>query len=217
MIKFNINIKERSESRIYSRFSGTNTEQLALIMTDQASEIIATCNDIANQYDIDNSQGAQLDIIGEIVGIKRPRDTSSIADFEDDSIYFKWDTADQGWDDGVWVPLVEGEALDDVRYRILLKAKVFANYAKSTLEDIAMFVELVLSKDSLVWDGVGYVDIHVGGVLSSYEENIVLNNSPVAAGVRIRNLSSSTNNDALLWDSGSWDEGTWATINYTGT
>ena len=213
MIKFNINIKERSESRIYSRFKDTTTEELALIMTNQAAEAIIICNDIANQYNIDSSEGVQLDIIGDIVGIKRPKDQQSIADFEDESIYFKWDTPGQGWDDGVWIPIEEGEALDDIRYRILLKAKIFANYAKSTLEDIAMFVELVLSKDSLVWDGVGYVDIHVGGVLSSYEENIVLNNSPIAAGVRIRNLTSSTNNDALVWDIGSWDQATWATIN----
>lgn len=213
MIKFNVDIRARSESRIYSRFKDTNTEEFALVMTDQAEEAIQVCNDIANQYNIDTSEGVQLDVIGDIVGIKRPKDQASIEDFEDDSIYFKFDTPDQGWDQGLWTPLTPGQALDDARYRILLKAKIFANYAKSTLEDVVLFVELVLSKDALIWEGVGYVDIHVGGVLSSYEQSIVENESPIAAGVGLRNLTSSANNDAVLWDQGLWDQNTWARIN----
>lgn len=96
-------------------------------------------------FDIDTAVGAQLDIVGQWVGHSRVITT------ELPNLFFCWDgtiitedgdpepSGPTGWDEGTWwspfLPSSSYVVLDDNHYRILLKAKVVANYWDGTIPD----------------------------------------------------------------------------------
>lgn len=77
------------------------------------------------KFDLDYAIGAQLDIVGEIVGLNRK---INIIIYESD-VGFTWDDANLGWDTGIWT---EGNneaiyELDDDTYRSALRVKIVSN------------------------------------------------------------------------------------------
>lgn len=82
-------------------------------------------NGITAAFDLDTATGAQLDVIGLWVGIPR-RINVPVS-----NVYFAWDTAGIGWDQGVWFstgdPSDSISVLDDDTYRLVLRAKIAAN------------------------------------------------------------------------------------------
>ncbi len=80
---------------------------------------------IPGLYDIDQAIGAQLDAIGQWVGISRNLAVPLVG------VYFSLDTAGVGFDQGVWLgpydPTSGLVALPDDYYRLLLKAKILNN------------------------------------------------------------------------------------------
>lgn len=76
-------------------------------------------------FDLDDAIGAQLDVIGQWVGLSRYLDSRI------EGVYFAWDTAGLGWEQGTWQGLydpTEGVVrLDDETYRKLLRVKIAAN------------------------------------------------------------------------------------------
>jgi hypothetical protein len=85
-----------------------------------------------DKFDLDTAVGAQLDVVGEWVGISRTIATLL------DNVWFSWDDESVGWDVGLWFKafqLTTGpHTLDDEHYRTLLKARVVANYWDGTVE-----------------------------------------------------------------------------------
>jgi hypothetical protein len=76
------------------------------------------------QLDLDLATGAQLDLVGQWVGLSRVLKTPI------PNVYFSLDTANLGVDQGVWAGAnpVEGViSLDDETYRLMLRAKIAAN------------------------------------------------------------------------------------------
>jgi hypothetical protein len=77
------------------------------------------------QYDLDTAVGRQLDVIGQWVGLSR-RILAPVA-----GVYFSFDTAGVGFDQGVWFEpsfsTVGVTTLDDETYRLLLRLKIAAN------------------------------------------------------------------------------------------
>lgn len=93
--------------------------------------IINFCNiQLQTAFDLDTAVGNQLDIIGLWVGASRNVEVP-ITD-----VFFSWDTANLGWDQGVWLgPYEESESiskLDDNSYRFLLRAKIARNHWDGT-------------------------------------------------------------------------------------
>ena len=80
---------------------------------------------ISNNFDVDNAEGAQLDIVGLWVGVSRFIDTPLTG------IYFEWGNASLGWGFGIWQgaysPTSGLASLPDDSYRTLIKAKIAAN------------------------------------------------------------------------------------------
>jgi hypothetical protein len=76
-------------------------------------------------FDLDQAVGVQLDAVGIWVGLNR-----NIA-APIDNVYFSWDTADVGWDQGVWKQPGDPDTgitrMDDGTYRLMLRAKIGAN------------------------------------------------------------------------------------------
>lgn len=82
-------------------------------------------NSVPSAFDLDEAVGAQLDILGLWIGVSR-RIRVPIS-----NVYFSWDTADVGWDQGVWLQSTDATStisvLDDDTYRLVLRAKIGAN------------------------------------------------------------------------------------------
>lgn len=76
-------------------------------------------------FDLDQAVGKQLDAVGIWIGLSR-----NIA-VPISNVYFSWDTADVGWDQGVWKQPGDSDAgitlMDDGTYRLMLRAKIGAN------------------------------------------------------------------------------------------
>lgn len=80
---------------------------------------------LPDDFDLDQAVGVQLDAVGRWVGRSRyitvPLETP----------WFSWDTAERGWDEGIWKgplsPTTGISPLDDETYRNLLRANVLAN------------------------------------------------------------------------------------------
>lgn len=81
---------------------------------------------LPSYFDIDQAEGAQLDVLGEWVGagrsVRAPIDNN----------FFSLDTAGKGFDEGYWKAAflpVEGVAfLDDLSYRAALRFKILQNH-----------------------------------------------------------------------------------------
>lgn len=115
---------------------------------------------LQQRLDIDLASGVLLDGIGEIVGQPRP-------------VAFDEDAQNE---DGL---------LPDFKYRILLKAAIFKNFAIPTIDTLSLFGLFVFDAQTLVADGIGFVTITVFRELAQWEKDILLMLFPTAAGVRI--------------------------------
>lgn len=77
-------------------------------------------------FDVDHAVGAQLDQVGQWVGIGRYL-LLPLA-----GVYFTWDEQGPGWEEGVWKGNFDPDTgltrLDDDSYRRLIKARIAANH-----------------------------------------------------------------------------------------
>ncbi|UGB47011.1 DUF2612 domain-containing protein [Frateuria edaphi] len=97
-------------------------------------------------FDVDTAVGAQLDVVGQWVGVSREVSVPITG------AYFAWDTAGLGWDQGNWQgpfdPTSGITALDDGTYRVLIKAKIGANHWDGTLPSAKAILDGVFTGGS---------------------------------------------------------------------
>lgn len=118
------------------RITSEHADKPTFVATVAASvqpfaDILATLNSIPTAFDLDNAEGAQLDIIGQWVGVSRNVKSALTG------VYFSFDIDGVGFDEGViWAPgdpLTGLIALPDDIFLILLKAKIAANQWDGTI------------------------------------------------------------------------------------
>lgn len=92
-------------------------------------------------YDLDSAVGAQLDAVGQWVGISRQLRTALTG------VYFELDTVGVGFDAGVWLgpydPVTGLTALPDEFYRLAIRARVLNNSwdgSKQALYDLTSII-----------------------------------------------------------------------------
>lgn len=109
-----------SEHRNREKFIATVT---ALVQGPADGKDVITS--IVTKINLDAAVGAQLDIVGEWVGRSR------YLTLPLEGVYFSFDTADVGFDEGTWLgpfdPVTGLTALPDDSYRTLLRAVIAAN------------------------------------------------------------------------------------------
>lgn len=109
-------------------------------------------------FDLDTAIGAQLDVLGIWIGVSR-RIAVPIA-----NVYFSWDTAGVGWDQGVWKgtfdPGSSISVLDDDTYRLVLRAKIGANNWDGSIITAAPILSEIFG------DSGTYVQIYDNGDMS---------------------------------------------------
>ena len=82
-------------------------------------------------FDLDNAVGAQLDVVGDWIGVKRFLKTPLTG------VYFAFDTDGVGFDQGTWSsefqPTDQFVKLGDEQYRTLLRARIANNQWDGTI------------------------------------------------------------------------------------
>lgn len=109
-------------------------------------------------FDLDEAVGSQLDILGLWIGVSR-RIKVPVS-----NVYFSWDTAGVGWDQGVWLQSTDASStisvLDDDTYRLVLRAKIGANNWDGTIITAAPILSEIFG------DSGTYVQIRDNGDMS---------------------------------------------------
>lgn len=101
------------------------------------------------KFDLDNAVGVQLDDVGLWVGVSRKiRIPLS-------GIYFSFDVAGLGFDQGNWKGPFDPDTgltvLDDDTYRLVIRAKIGANHWDGTLDSSAAILDSIFGSDTHVF------------------------------------------------------------------
>lgn len=170
-------------------------------------------------YDLDQALGAQLDVIGEWVGISR------LLPVPVTGVYFEWDgLSSVGWEIGVWQGAFDPSsgliALNDGDYRRLIKTKILINQWDGSQEQMLNIWTQLLPDDrpGIIVDNqdmtisLGFE----GGPITGLQLAILLLGLPLIkpSGVRILEVFSATDDEPLFfWDSEpGWDTAYWSIL-----
>lgn len=98
-----------------------------------SADTAALYNQFPALYDVDSATGQQLDVCGQWVGVSRQLDAPLTG------VYFSFDTAGVGFDQGVWKGPFDPDSglvtLPDDFYRVLIKARILNNAWDGTLDN----------------------------------------------------------------------------------
>lgn len=152
------------------------------LLIDGFQDIEEVYQQLMQLRSIDTAKGAQLDIIGNIVGQDRELLAADLFDF------FGMQGALNAFPMGDFIdPTVGGIfysfgtdlggniELDDDTYRIFIKAKIYKNNSSSTPEEFIQAVKLILNLDqvAIIQDGDGQATVLFGRPLTPYERIII--------------------------------------------
>lgn len=160
------------------------------LLIDEQEEIQEVLRQLIQERSIDEAVGAQLDIIGEIVGQPRELISADLFDFfgfqgalkagsygdiNNPSIGSRW------YDFGQ--PLGGNVLLDDETYRLFIKAKILKNNTASTPEEFLAFINFLFgtSTSAYLAEGNAEYTILFGRELTPFEQ-VLLNYVSTSAG-----------------------------------
>lgn len=137
-------------------------------MTGAAVDLQGAALGLPIDFDLDTAVGAQLDTLGLWIGLSRQVTTPITG------VYFSFDTAGLGFDEGVWKgpfdPSTGITSMDDGTYRIMLRAKIGANNWDGTLASSAAILASMFDDDTRVFiqdNNDMSITIGVSGVIPS--------------------------------------------------
>ncbi|UKV75135.1 DUF2612 domain-containing protein [Burkholderia vietnamiensis] len=133
-----------SEHRDKPRFMGT-VGALVQPIVDQMNVL----QSMPAKFDLDNAVGVQLDDVGLWVGVSRKIRIPLTG------IYFSFDIAGLGFDQGTWKGPFDPDTgltvLDDDTYRLIIRAKIGANHWDGTLASSAEILNSIFGADTHVF------------------------------------------------------------------
>lgn len=137
-------------------------------ITMDVSSIRALELSLVDSFDLDTAEGAQLDVIGQWVGISRNVKTPIVG------VYFSFDTAGLGFDQGVWKGPFDPDTgltiLPDDTYRILIKAKIGANRWDGSMPGWKAIIDQIFPPETNIFvqdNGDMTMTVVVAGVVPS--------------------------------------------------
>lgn len=152
---------------------------------------------LMNERSLDTAVGVNLDIIGRIVVMDRPYsdpDPEDIFTFDNPSSIGKGYTdVDKSQIGGWWIGLdpIDNQLYNDELYRFILRAKIIYNNTKATLEDMYNYSQFVFGVEGVILERVGAVDVNIARPIGKQERQIIEATFPLAAGIRLGDLSYS--------------------------
>lgn len=189
--------------------------------TQPFSGVIDSARAMSQAFDLDVAVGAQLDVLGQWVGLSR------YASVTITGVYFAWDTAALGWDQGAWKgPFDPSEglaAMDDETYRLMIRAKIGSNHWDGTLPAYQSIMSQVFAGSGTAAFAVDNQDMSMSVYFSGAQPSALLTGLikggafPLKpAGVRIAGyfISSVIGSPFFGFDIASphirgWDQGAW--------
>lgn len=147
-----------------------------------AMEIQEVLRQLMQERSIDTAIGAQLDIIGNIVGQSRIVVNADIIPYfgflgsPESKSYGDLNNTNFGgyyWD--INQPLAGNVTLNDEQYRIFIKGKILKNITRATPEDVIQFIKFVFDIDriQISVDSGGHALIMVSDDASEFERNVL--------------------------------------------
>lgn len=171
-----------SEDLITTQFQDKDifNRYLRLLKTG-LQEALLVCKDLMQKRDIDSATGAQLDIIGDIVGQPRvliDTDLYPFFGFQGDLVANSFGTYYNNQIGGYWYSYggkIGGDVtLNDEQYRLIIKARIIKNNAKGLNEDYIRFGNFVFdTKISFEDDHSGKCTVMVGRRMTLFEKAIM--------------------------------------------
>lgn len=133
-----------SEHRDKPRFAAT-VAAVVQPLVDQMNLLAS----MPGKFDLDVAVGDQLDAVGLWVGVSRRIRTPLTG------IYFSFDIAGLGFDQGIWKGPFDPDTgltvLDDDTYRLVIRAKIGANHWDGTLASSAAILNSIFGADTHVF------------------------------------------------------------------
>ena len=156
----------------------------------QFNDIDTAQNDLLTLRWVDTAQGAQLDGVGEIVGLSRPYTTIS-----DGRFGFEGDDTARGFGDetdpnvgGNWFDeFTTRFPVDDDTYRLLIRAKIIKNSTAMTVDDTLRLISFTFGCEVryFLFENLKPT-YHIGKILGSFEKEL-LSTFPVLIGIESAN------------------------------
>jgi hypothetical protein len=151
-------------------------------------------------YDIDLSEGIQLDKIGEIVGRPRP-DSFNDADIFQEGIFQFASNTDPNpvfdtnlgygdidnplvggrWDRGT----IEAKSLNDIDYRKVLKGHIFARNSRGIVTDYEQYGTIVFGQASQAFPFIGFVLVVFPYFLNSVALQVAQETLQIVSGIKV--------------------------------
>ncbi|QYW06624.1 hypothetical protein uav_093 [Pseudomonas phage UAVern] len=172
-----------ARARITDQFRGKPVmDKYLRLLLEGKEELQSTMKDVMQLRSIDTAVGAQLDVIGVIIG--RPRGLVSAEIFT----YFGFEGSGQGGSFGsvtdpsvgapwysVGAPIGRSREPSDEEYRLILKAKIIKNRTLSRPEDIIEAYRFLFgaSQVTITETGTAAVRIGIGKILSTVERGLL--------------------------------------------
>lgn len=174
---------EQARERVTQQFQGKDIfDRYLQTLLDGHYDILACLRDLLHMRSVDTAQGAQLDILGDIVGQSRVLVEADIFD------YFGFVGAPEAQTFGDLNDPIEGGyffslggsvggniRLDDDLYRMFIRAKIFKNSFQSTPEESITAINYIFQTPvtAISHDGEGTAIIFFGRELSTLEKVLV--------------------------------------------
>ncbi len=137
------------------------------------------------KFDLDNAVGVQLDDVGLWVGVSRKIRTPLTG------IYFSFDVAGLGFDQGIWKGPFDPDTgltvLDDDTYRLVIRAKIGANHWDGTLASSAAILNSIFGNPS-----GDLVSVHANGEVFGTGDGVTKNFPLTYGGAQVRRVDSAT-------------------------
>lgn len=197
-----------------SRFMAT-----VALTTDPFVANQAVLQSLPGAFDLDTAIGVQMDAVGLWAGISRQIKTPLTG------VYFAWDTAGVGWDQGYWKRQFDPDqgvtSLLDEPYRLLLRATIALNRWNGQIDTAAAAIAPLFPANAIyIQDNQNKtMTVAVGGPVLDVVSAALLTGGYLAlkpATVRINYVFTSAPPAAVFgFDAdnaflGGWDHGAWA-------
>ncbi len=167
---------------------------------ENVQQVEEVFDQLLTERSIDTAVGVQLDIIGELVGQKRLVTNGTYLRY----FGFKGAPTAAGFNKEpfgiVGQPLLTTRRLDDMEYRLFLKAKAASNGSSGTAEAVVTFFKLLYGQSTTVLvrdSGIAQADIIVGHTFTPEDLLVILADSennliPRPAGVTYRIVAAAS-------------------------
>ena len=178
-----------------------------------------------NDFDLDNAVGPQLDVVGEIVGLKR---RLSVPVYQSE-VGFTWDDEDLGWNVGIWVDGQTDTLLDlpDDVYRQAIKIKIAANSWDGSISHAYSIFQALFTDDSITVAIQNNLNMTMDFIMMGESSLLAMETlftreyiSFRPAGVDCTYHINATAYPYFMWDIeteglfGGWGEGLWSNEDY---